>query len=80
MNTYTTDQYIRAQQRGDITHLGRVPFIEGHMTRDGVEMILLRNAAHTNSDIDYAKRWLRNERDVTRFIIRTLEVLKRATP
>lgn len=80
MSTYTTDQYVRAQQRGDITHLGRVPFIEGHMTRDGVEMILLRNAAHTDSDIDYAKRWLRNERDVTRFIVLWPEAPRRGDP
>lgn len=75
MSAYTMDQYLRAQQRGDIAV--RVPFMEGHMTRDGVEMILLRNAAHTNSDIDLAKHWLRNERDVTRFIVRTPEVLRR---
>lgn len=77
MSTYTTDQYVRAQQRGDIAV--RVPFIEGRMTCDGVEMILLRSAAHTNRDVESAKYWLRNERDVTRFIVRTPEVIKRGT-
>lgn len=80
MNTYTPEQYARAQQRGDIAGQSQVPFVEGHLTRNGVEMRLLRTTATTRADIVSAKIWLNNERDVTTFIVLWPEAPRRGDP
>jgi hypothetical protein len=63
MNTYTQDQLQRAKRHNVVTDNG-VAYTWWLSGSEGASFALFREPRHTDEDIDRAKRWLRNNRDV----------------
>lgn len=75
-NHYTRKQLIRARMQGDYIASASsqgVAYLEELAGSQGMDFALLREPAHSNEDIDRAKRWLRANRDVVTIRVLRLE-------